>query len=91
MLFTSASQQKALYEIFEDMKFISELYANSDAFQLFTMNGGVGLKEVKEFNKALLEIADFHPLTIHFIEVLGENKRLTYIKEIADKYLKLYQ
>ena len=26
-----------------------------------------------------------------FLEVLAENKRLIYIREIADKYAKLYQ
>jgi len=30
-------------------------------------------------------------VTIRFIEVLAENKRLVYIKEISDRYMKLYQ
>ena len=30
-------------------------------------------------------------MTIRFIEVLAENKRLMYIKEISEKYGKLYQ
>jgi ATP synthase F1 delta subunit len=30
-------------------------------------------------------------VTIRFIEVLAENKRLMFIKEIAEKYAKLYQ
>ncbi len=30
-------------------------------------------------------------MTIRFIEVLAENKRLMFIKEIAEKYAKLYQ
>ena len=30
-------------------------------------------------------------MTIRFIEVLAENKRLVYIKEISDRYMKLYQ
>jgi len=30
-------------------------------------------------------------LTIKFLEVLAENKRLTYIRDIADRYQKLYQ
>jgi len=30
-------------------------------------------------------------VTIRFIEVLAENKRLMFIKDIADRYSKLYQ
>jgi len=35
-------------------------------------------------------MADFHPLTIKFLEILAESKRLVYIKGIAERYLKLY-
>lgn len=36
-------------------------------------------------------MGDFDDTTIRFIEVLAENKRLVYIKEVADRYVKLYQ
>ena len=73
------------------MKFLGELYANSDSFQLFTQNAGVGMKEIRQFNAGLQETGDFNKVTIRFIEVLAENKRLMFIKEIADKFGKLYQ
>lgn len=91
MLFTTASQEGALYDVFEDMKFLGELYAHSESFQLFTQNAGVGMKEIKQFNEGLKSAGDIHHVTIRFIEVLAENKRLMFIKEIADKYAKLYQ
>jgi ATP synthase F1 delta subunit len=91
VLFTTASQAGALYDVYEDMKYLSELYSHSESFQLFTQNAGVGMKEVKIFNTSLQEVGDFNALTIRFIEVLAENKRLMYIKEIAEKYQKLYQ
>ena len=91
MLFTTASQEGALYDVFEDMKFLGELYANSESFQLFTQNAGVGVKEIRLFNTGLQETGDFHKVTLRFIEVLAENKRLMYIKEISEKYGKLYQ
>jgi len=46
---------------------------------------------MKAFNAALQQLGDFHPLTIRFLEVLAENKRLVYISGIADRYVKLYQ
>jgi len=36
-------------------------------------------------------VGDFDKVTYKFIEVLAENKRLMYIKQISDKYVKLYQ
>ena len=91
MLFTTASQEKALYDVFEDMIYIGQLYENSETFQLFTQNAGVGLREIKAFNQSLKETADFSQVTYRFIEVLAENKRLMFIKEITEKYQKLYQ
>jgi F0F1-type ATP synthase delta subunit len=49
------------------------------------------MKEVRQFNKYIQELGDFDKVTIKFIEILAENKRLMYIKEISDKYAKLYQ
>ena len=91
VLFTTASQNDALYMIYEDMMYLSELYTHSEVFRQFTENAGVGLKEITLLNKALSETANFHSVTHHFLTVLAENKRLINIKEIAGKYQKLYQ
>ena len=91
VLFTTASHKKALYDVYEDMMYLSELYTHSEVFRLFTENAGVGAKEITLLNKALLETAPFHETTIHFLKVLAENKRLIYVKDIAGKYQKLYQ
>ena len=90
MLFTTASQKGALYNVYEDMTYLRELYTHSESFRLFTENAGVGEKEIRELNKALLDTAPFSEVTIHFLTVLAENKRLVFIKEIAEKYEKLY-
>jgi F-type H+-transporting ATPase subunit O len=73
------------------MKFLGEVYTNCESFQMFTQNAGVGGKEIRAFNAGLRETGNFHDVTIRFIEVLAENKRLMFIKEIAEKYAKLYQ
>jgi len=72
------------------MKYLGELYVHSEAFRQFTENAGVGEKEILLLNKALQETASFNPLTMHFLTVLAENKRLVFIDEIAAKYEKLY-
>jgi len=91
VLFSTASQKEALYDVYEDMMYLSELYHHSESFRQFTENAGVGIKEIKLLNKALLETAPFADTTIHFLTVLAENKRLDCIAEIAGKYKKLYQ
>jgi len=53
VLFTTASQEASLYEVYEDFKYLSELYANSESFQMFTLNAGVGMKEIRLFNAGL--------------------------------------
>ena len=58
---------------------------------MFTENAGVGKKEINLLNTALLETAPFNPITLHFLTVLAENKRLVQISDIASKYKKLYQ
>lgn len=91
VLFSTASEQESLFAIYEDLVYLKGLYDNSEAFYLFTQNGGVGSKEVKQFNEALQSVATFHPLTIKFLEILAENKRLSFIGAIAERYQKLYQ
>lgn len=91
VLFTTASQKSQLFNVFEDMRYLSELYKSSESFRLFTENGGVGAKEIRLLNKALTETAPFSETTLHFLTILAENKRLVFIKDIAEKYEKLYQ
>lgn len=91
VLFSSASQKESLYDVYEDMIYLSELYKASEPFRMYTQNAGVGKKEINALNGVLSETAPFNPLTIHFMTVLAENKRLGQIYDIALKYKKFYQ
>ena len=91
VLFTTASQQNALYDIYEDMMYINDLYKESENFRMFTTNQGVGKKQIAQLNECLLATAPFHKTTLHFLTVLAENKRLDCIYDIGVKYKKLYQ
>jgi F-type H+-transporting ATPase subunit O len=53
VLFTTASQEGALFTIYEDITYLKGLYDNSETFRMFTQNGGVGSKEIRLFNAAL--------------------------------------
>lgn len=68
------------------MSYLEKLFENCESFNLFTKNQGIGIHEIKEFNKGLMEITEFNPVTLRFIEVLAENKRLMYISEVAKKF-----
>jgi len=86
VLFSTASEQESLFAVYEDVMYLKGLYDNSEAFYLFTQNAGVGIKEMTKFNEALQSVATFHPLTIKFLEILAENKRLSFIGSIAERY-----
>lgn len=91
VLFTTASQNKALYAVYEDMKYLSELYKHCEPFRSFTENQGVGTKDINALNAVLKETAPFTETTLRFLSVLADNKRLSYIKQISQKYERLYQ
>jgi len=91
VLFTTASQKNALFDIYEDMMYLADLYKESEQFRMFTSNQGVGAKQIRELNECLLATAPFHATTLHFLTVLAENKRLDCIADVAVKYKKLYQ
>jgi len=91
VLFTSASQEGALYTVLEDVVYLQALFKNSEACRNFTQNAGVGAKEIALFNEGLKSIGDFHATTLKFLEVLAENKRLVFLNGIADRYQKLYK
>ena len=46
---------------------------------------------MREMNESLKDIGKFDSLTMKFLEVLAENKRLFEIKLVCDKYAKLYK
>ena len=91
VLFTTASQNGDLYNVYEDLIFMQQIYKNSETFRLFTENGGVGSVEIAKLCVALKETAPFSETTLRFLTVLAENKRLSQINDIAEKYAKLYQ
>jgi len=72
------------------MAYLSELLKHSEDFRLYTENGGVGKAEIRALCGVLQETAEFTPLSMKFLEILAENKRLIYIKSISDKFAKLY-
>ncbi len=91
VLFTAASLENSLFEVYEDMTYLVSLYKNCEDFELFTRNSGIGNREINAFNDALRSIGDFNDVTYKFIKVCSDCKRFMYINDIAKKYLKLYQ
>ena len=53
VLFTTASQNGDLFNVYEDMLYLQQIYNNSETFRLFTENGGVGSNEIRQLNAAL--------------------------------------
>ena len=43
----SASEQEAMYAIYEDFQYLDQLYTNSESFRLFVQNSGIGMGEIR--------------------------------------------
>ena len=89
-LFTVASQNKELYKVNEDMKYILEVYTQSESFRTFSSNSGLGTTQLNEFLTAFNECASFSNTTNSFVDLLGKNKRFMYINDIAKKFIRSY-
>lgn len=83
VLFSCASREGALFKVYEDMAYIELLNKHSEEFNDFTNNAGVGSTQIRQFTDALVEVAGIQPVTVRFIEVLSENKKLMYLKLIS--------
>ena len=91
VLFTSASKNEALYTIYNDMTWLKELAKGDEGFRNFTLNSGLSVQSMKSLNEDLKTAGDLNDISLSFLEVLCENKRLMSLTTIIDKFQKLYQ
>jgi len=90
-LFIAASQSNNLYNVYNDMTYIIDLYQNSDWFKTFTDNSGLNVNQLNSFSGQIAECGDFCDTTITFLDLLAKNKRYMYIDQVARKYIRAYQ
>lgn len=88
--FITASKSEDLYNVFQDMTYISEVYAQSDAFRTFSDNAGLNEKQINSYVEELGKCGNFCQSTYKFLDLLGKNKRFMYVNEIAKRYIRAY-
>lgn len=89
-LFIAASTSKELHKVNDDMLFIKDIYSTSELFRTFSANSGLNANQINHVMSEIGKSAEFTNSTIAFIDLLGQNKRFMFIKEIAEKYIKNY-
>ena len=89
-LFVVASEEGNLYHVYEDMKYLINLYEKLESFRLFADNSGLNAGQIYSFSQELARCGEFCGTTLKFCDLLGKNKRFMYINEIAKKYIKSY-
>jgi F-type H+-transporting ATPase subunit O len=72
------------------MKYINNLYENSESFRIFADNSGLNAKQIYSFCEEIGRIGEFCQTTMKFLDLLGKNKRFMYINDIAKKYMRNY-
>jgi len=89
-LFIASSQAKELYNVYEDMTYISSVYEASESFRTFADNAGLNSKQINSFVEDLSKCGNFCNSTLVFLDLVGKNKRFMYVNEIAKKYIRAY-
>jgi ATP synthase F1 delta subunit len=89
-LFTVASEEKNLYRVYEDMKYVTHLYESIESFRIFADNSGLNSTQIYSFVTEMGKCGDFCSTTLKFCDLVGKNKRFMYINEIAKKYIRTY-
>jgi len=89
-LFTAASRKENLYNVYNDMAYLLDLYKQDESFRTLADNSGLNAKQLYSYSEELAKLGDFCDTSLQFLDLLGKNKRFMYVNQIAEKYLKAY-
>ena len=65
-LFIAASKENNLYNVYEDLQYIKELYEKMESFRIFKDNAGLSSKQVNSFIEDLSNAAQLCKTTVKF-------------------------
>lgn len=88
--FITASKSEDLYNVFQDMSYLHEVYTQSEAFRTFSDNAGLNEKQINTYVAELGQCGNFCKSTYAFLDLLGKNKRFMYVNEVAKRYIRAY-
>jgi len=91
VLFTVASRKEALHLVLHDVKELKELYNKSENFRSFVFNVSFKRKEQLTVFQSLFDGLEFHEVTKNFLEALIDNKRVSELPKVLDKYIDYYR
>jgi len=90
-LFTVASINEDLFNVYEDMDYFLELHKKSESFRIFIDNAGLNNNQINDVVSHVSSIAKFSKTTTTFLDLLAKNKRFMYFPVIAKKYMETYK
>lgn len=90
-LFVTSSMANDLFNAYNDMLYILDVYNSLPEFKTIKNNAGLSLTQISGFCNEIAECGNFCQTTRAFLALVAENKRFNHIDEIAHKYIKLYQ
>lgn len=89
-LFIAASQEKNLFNVYNDMVYLSQVYEASESFRTLADNAGLNTTQLNSFSGDLSKAGGFCETTVKFLDLVAKNKRYMYINEISKKFQKAY-
>ena len=90
-LFQCAVEQKKVKEEQKDLNLLQSLLSSSQAFKKIMHNPFLSQKIFSEIFKELAKALDLTDLTVKFMRVLAEQKRLSFLEEIIRHFKELAQ
>jgi ATP synthase F1 delta subunit len=85
-LFTIAKEAKQVKEVSSDMKYILDLYEQSPDFKVLTTDPTISRPKVQSILHEIGVKAGFSDTTNRMLDLMGANKRLNYLREVAKSY-----
>lgn len=90
-LFIAASQKSDLYNVYNDMKYLLNVFDTSPQFRLFVNNAGLNINQIGTVMNDVSSCGGFCNTSIAFFNLLAENKRFMYINKVAENYIRNYK
>eukprot|EP00922_Rhytidocystis_sp_ex-Travisia-forbesii_P068405 GHVS01101883.1.p1 GENE.GHVS01101883.1~~GHVS01101883.1.p1 ORF type:complete len:255 (-),score=56.39 GHVS01101883.1:174-938(-) len=90
-LFRSSRSKGALDKVFADLAMLRELLSESPEFRLFIQSPGITATQKMTVISTMKDKCGLHEVTVNFLNVLLENRRLSQLAKMVDSFEAYYR
>jgi len=90
-LFDLTKQQGSLENVWADLSHLRDCIKESSDFEVFIQNPVFKADEKEAVISGLADTYSYNPLTVNFLRILLENKRISALKKVVDAFENFYR